>query len=56
MHDINTQFESANSIGNLMTKQEGIYMLVIETNNMKSTKKAHSPVVVCRIKMIFGLF
>lgn len=40
MHDISAQFESTNCIRNLMTKQEGMFMLVIETDNMRN-KKAH---------------
>lgn len=48
MHDIDTQFESTNCIGNLMTKQESMLMLVIETD-MRNTKKHVDDSVVSKI-------
>lgn len=46
---IDAQFESTNCIGNLMTKQESMLMLVIETDNVKNTKKHVNDSVVSKI-------
>jgi hypothetical protein len=51
MHDIlvNAQFESSHCIGNLIIKQEGMFMLVTETDNMRNTKKHVDDSVVSKI-------
>jgi hypothetical protein len=49
LHDTDAQFESTNCIGNLMTEQESMLMLAIETDNVRNTKKHVDDSLVSKI-------